>query len=331
MTPQYHYLVTLVQADGDWDLENNRNYGDSTDLWAAPTYDMCTPETYPNTNWWDGSESTLFITDISASGATMTFDFRNSWDCNKNGIADEEDVAQGTSPDDNGNGVPDECECPALSDAPVGEMPVVARNRYLSFTPGNPGQQVAIRVTLADLPTGLEALEDTVLWVGEPVELTENSGLLDPAEVPEWPTMWAATLQCDAHFMDWGGYDMIHVYDETIVPNGMYEVQAVNETCDLVPENNYSAKLVVATSAWGDVCDQWNGTSWDPPNEQVDLVYDVTAILDKFKNSAGAPVKARADLEPALPDQKVNMTDVTVAIDAFGGYPYPFSTPDPCP
>jgi hypothetical protein len=31
-------------------------------------------------------------------------------DCNGNGIPDDEDIANGTSPDDNGNGVPDECE-----------------------------------------------------------------------------------------------------------------------------------------------------------------------------------------------------------------------------
>jgi hypothetical protein len=34
--PNKHYLLTLVQADGDWDLENNTNSGDSGDLYAAP-------------------------------------------------------------------------------------------------------------------------------------------------------------------------------------------------------------------------------------------------------------------------------------------------------
>ena len=34
-------------------------------------------------------------------------------DCNFNGVADDEDVATGTSTDDNANGIPDECECPA--------------------------------------------------------------------------------------------------------------------------------------------------------------------------------------------------------------------------
>jgi len=45
MTPESHYLVTLVQADGNWDLENNVNSGDMTDLWSDPGYTDCTPFT----------------------------------------------------------------------------------------------------------------------------------------------------------------------------------------------------------------------------------------------------------------------------------------------
>ncbi len=77
-TPEQHYLVTLVQADGRWDLENNRNYGDATDLYAATRYPECTPLTYPDTGWWDGSESGAFFLSISGSSATMTFDFHNA-------------------------------------------------------------------------------------------------------------------------------------------------------------------------------------------------------------------------------------------------------------
>ncbi|MFH1865260.1 MAG: M6 family metalloprotease domain-containing protein [Candidatus Eisenbacteria bacterium] len=77
-TPALHYLVTLVQADGNWDLENNRNYGDGTDLYAATRYTACTPATYPNTDWWDGSESGAFFSNIGASSAMMSFDFYNS-------------------------------------------------------------------------------------------------------------------------------------------------------------------------------------------------------------------------------------------------------------
>ncbi len=38
----------------------------------------------------------------------------------------------------------------------------------------------------------------------------------------------------------------------------------------------------------------------------------------------GAPLKARTDLEPSLLDLKINITDVTYAIEAFIGEGYPF-------
>ena len=74
-TPSSHFLVTLVQADGDWDLENNVNDGDSTDLYAAPNYYTFTPLTSPSTSWWDGSDSGLYLFGISTSSASMTFNF----------------------------------------------------------------------------------------------------------------------------------------------------------------------------------------------------------------------------------------------------------------
>ena len=77
MTRQSHYLVTLVQADGRWDLENNQNGGDSSDLYAAPAYTACSPYTLPATPWWDGSPSLVFIENVSASGGSMTFGFRH--------------------------------------------------------------------------------------------------------------------------------------------------------------------------------------------------------------------------------------------------------------
>ena len=73
--PSQHYEATLVQADGDWDLENNRNGGDSTDLWAAPEYTECGDFTIPNTSWWNGSPSGLTVRNIGVSAPVMTFTF----------------------------------------------------------------------------------------------------------------------------------------------------------------------------------------------------------------------------------------------------------------
>lgn len=77
-TPGSHYLVTLVQADGRWDLENGRNYGDATDLYGAPQYTECTPYTHPNTSWWDGSASGHAFSNLSTNGTVMTFDYGDS-------------------------------------------------------------------------------------------------------------------------------------------------------------------------------------------------------------------------------------------------------------
>jgi M6 family metalloprotease-like protein len=74
--PGQHYLVTLVQADGRWDLENGSNQGDSTDLWKAPTYVEFNPSTVPPATWWDGRDAPIYIDGISASGPYMTFQYR---------------------------------------------------------------------------------------------------------------------------------------------------------------------------------------------------------------------------------------------------------------
>lgn len=60
-----------MQADGLWDLENDRDYGDSTDLGASPTYTTFGPSTTPNSKWWDGTHSNLTISNVSAAGATV--------------------------------------------------------------------------------------------------------------------------------------------------------------------------------------------------------------------------------------------------------------------
>jgi M6 family metalloprotease-like protein len=75
MTIFSHFPYTVMQADGDWDLENDVNNGDSGDLYSSPGSTALTPCTDPNTNWWDGTASGFSVTNVSAIGANMTFDF----------------------------------------------------------------------------------------------------------------------------------------------------------------------------------------------------------------------------------------------------------------
>ena len=73
MTPTSHYKVSVEQADGRFQLENNDGYGGSGDLFHAGDKDEFTDFTLPDATWWDTSNSKLVITNISTAGSEMTF------------------------------------------------------------------------------------------------------------------------------------------------------------------------------------------------------------------------------------------------------------------
>ena len=69
-----HYRIALVQADNNWDLENNNNRGDATDLYVSSATGL-SGTTTPSSDWYDGSTSNFSLTNISAAGTTTTADF----------------------------------------------------------------------------------------------------------------------------------------------------------------------------------------------------------------------------------------------------------------
>ncbi len=73
-----HYRVALLQADGQYGLEQNFNRGDRFDVYHGGGVAEVGPETVPNTDsYQDGIvyQAGHRISGISESGATMTFDF----------------------------------------------------------------------------------------------------------------------------------------------------------------------------------------------------------------------------------------------------------------
>ena len=54
-SPDAHYLVSLVQADGRFDLENKYNYGDAKDSFNSHTRKEINSLRIPAFRWWDGS------------------------------------------------------------------------------------------------------------------------------------------------------------------------------------------------------------------------------------------------------------------------------------
>ena len=243
-------------------------------------------------------------------------------DCNGNGLLDSCDIAGGT-PDGNGNGIPDVCEC-AAPEPPTPSVSVVAQNRFIAVG-GNVGQPTAIRVTFVELPPPMDAANGLVWWVGEPHPVSELGSRND--DTP--PTFMAAKLRCDPFYADWAAFGAVHVYHEGIVPGGTYAAEAFFDGCAIA-----SPPATMTTGQWADVVGAFDTGSglWAAPDGSVDVASDVVSVLDKFASAPGSPSKSRADLEPALVDLKINITDVTSILDAFGGAGYPFApTITPCP
>ncbi len=275
---------------------------------------------------------------LGSSGAAYAYAYPG--DCNSNGVADTCDILTGFSldvdPEDNR---PDECLCVESSPAEPERLdlqfsPVSQKIRYLSFHAGDEGMLQGVRVSFQSIPGDYSHWTGTRLWVQQPQEYCENAGVAQlspcPPAVGGLPSMefWGARLGCDPYWTDWSQYDIVHVWDEGIVPDGVFDIQVVENSCPLAEEDGYSTAMTLTQSAWADLIQDCSTTPCKPPDGSTGIV-DVTAILDKWKNLPGNVQKVRADIEgsPAgdhrIPDQSINITDVTYCLGAFLGDTYP--------
>lgn len=196
------------------------------------------------------------------------------------------------------------------------------------------GLPTALRVTLTSLHhvdppyTGgaaadFSAFEGEARWVGPPTQYTESTS--NPA------TFHAATLQCTPFYQDWSTVGLLHITGPEIVPSSVYTLENVAVSCqgNEANCNDVSVGLEVGTTRWADIVIPFN-----PPSNNVQPdVTDISALVDKFRNAAGAPIKVQALLAGDMPDLNgdVDFTQISAGVDAFRGVPYPNSGPSPCP
>ncbi len=261
------------------------------------------------------------------------------------------------TPDDNENGIPDECEIappPEIvwDDDPLSSDRTTRSLRFSLESPvtasATPGQST-IKVTMAVLqnpdppnlpqfpPPDFSAYEsglsctdpsDCARWVGRPSTFYESQG--PPLTGP----YRAARLQCTPFYWDWvteTATDPIVVVGAEIVPSSEYSVQTYASSCKGVEGSctNVSTAVTMYTRRSGDVDSEYNPPSTtNQPN-----AIDVAQVVNKFKNIVGAPIHARAQLQPNLPElnASINALDIVAVVDGVKGFAYAFSGPCPCP
>lgn len=231
--------------------------------------------------------------------------------------------------DQDGNGLPDACEAPPV---PLDLGSVATRFIGVSVPAAAvaaAASPTALRVRLASLhhvnppyaggPSDpFTSFEGQYRWVGPPASFLESSG---------GTSFYAAQLQCSPYYHDWSALGAFYITGSAIVPSSIYEVQNVSLNCQGNEANcaAISDPVVLTTTRWGDVETPYNPPS---PTIQPDLA-DVSALVNKFRNAPGAPIKARALLvggdAAGTIDIATDFSFIHIAgcVDAFRGRPYP--------
>lgn len=216
----------------------------------------------------------------------------------------------------------------------------VAKNRYLAVEPLSPGELTALQVTILNMPAKFADRIGETLWVGEPLEICENSGQnfppaqgCGPAPGIEPKSFMSAPLNCiGPTFRDWSLDSPLYLHGEAIVPKGEYEVRAIGLGCYMAGIATYSRGLrMESVQKWGDIVSNCTSCPCGEPNGSVDVITDVVSLVNKFSNNFCAPIKARADIEPENVDFQVSFGDVIQSLAGFTGSPYPFDGPTGCP
>ncbi|MDO8161788.1 M6 family metalloprotease domain-containing protein [Bacillus toyonensis] len=72
-TPSKHYQCALLQADGNLDLEHDRNRGDAGDLFGEMAGIVLSADTTPSSKQWDNKDSGLVVLDITKPSENIEF------------------------------------------------------------------------------------------------------------------------------------------------------------------------------------------------------------------------------------------------------------------
>lgn len=198
------------------------------------------------------------------------------------------------------------------------------KNRFLTYDAGRAaelaGEPIAIRLRLLDLPV-FPASNGQIYWVAP------HTAILDGIANE---TLQVARLQCTPNMQNWSSSGLIHVFGSEIVPDSTYEIRYATASCIAQgDEACLSDAKIVRTGLWGDIIMPFGS----PQSTGQPDFGDISACVDKFRESPAAPSRTRAKLYGDVPDPgtQVNFSDVSALVDAFRGSSYPYAGPSACP
>jgi len=196
----------------------------------------------------------------------------------------------------------------------IGGECYVPKNKYISLRPGNPGSMVGLRVTMTSSAL-FPALVGQSWWVQPHIAA-------DPPEIYR--------LGCVKHYQDWAtAPTVIHIGDQHITSEAVYEVQALTLGCDQSVPGNFSAPAVLPTVLlWGDAVGNAVAGVYSPPDGTVNFG-DIFAAVLKFQG-APSPNMVWVDVDGDTPNANVNIADIFKFVLAFQGGGYPYAGPPAC-
>ncbi len=191
---------------------------------------------------------------------------------------------------------------------------VAKTNRYLRFV-APPGvlpvvvdEVVRVRILALD---GFVVPSLNVFYVGPPFAAPEE----DSSQLGL--TFIAARLQCEPYSQDWGVLGVISAYGGEIMPGSTYELQRAASDCPNLATNEacWSTPLTITTAKFADVVAPF----FVNPGDIEPSFQDISAFVQKFLATPGAPIKAVVQLQPnvVFPDRPIDFKDINAAVLSF--------------
>jgi len=278
-------------------------------------------------------------------------------DCNGNGIADADDIVQGTSDDCNANEVPDECEPDCNANGQVDECDIILGVSDDCTSNGIPDEcepdcNMNTTADSCDLLTetspdcNANSIPDECDIQSGSSSDADLSGVPDECERPVVvvrgsryvhiaPPPGGETIALYLTSPDFPCLDRFITVGATLDAQPTYLAPAswphlYVRAAELLPGATYETGVETMTGQrYPAVSFELWGFGRVADNQGEPSFQDITAIIDVFKGIDTVTIY-QADMHPCLPNGEANFADVTAAVDAFRGESYSVWCSAPC-